>query len=315
MSANAHEIARWVEQHSEPFALDGGIAGLPNGGSIAQADVLGIAATTRLTGELTVAAHVLIRAAVEDHGFRAVLIEGTDGEYATGSALDRYVTAGEGDPVALLRASQGFLHTQETLDLVEWLRNWSAEHPDDPVRVVHGSGREPVPTDLAGIENELAGLSLGWLERTGQRIVHWGGTAHLVAAAPRLLGEAPLEKGAAAGHRLRAALGARYALLVLTFGGGELLGNPVLPAGPDLVESAFEGVPGRAFQLDLAELAHAPADVVAWWRHTLRTRCVGSVYGSGNAADTWVGIPEPGPLADGFVHVAKVGPPRFLASV
>lgn len=310
MSTNTNEATAWVRRYGKPVTLDGPIA-LPD--SVSTADVLGLASTTRLTGELTVAGHLLIRTAVEEYGFRAVLIEGTDGEYATGTALDRYITTGEGDPAALLRASQGFLHTMETLDLVEWLRAWSVEHPDDPVRVVHGRRQEPAPTDLAGTEAELAALDLDWLEETGQRIVHWGGTAHLVAASPRLLGELPHERGTAAGHRLRSVLGERYRLVVLTFGGGELLGNPVLPAGPDLVESAFEDVPGPGFRLDMAELADASADVVAWWRRMQRTRCIGPAYGPGNASDTWVEVSGPGPFADGFVHVAEVGPPHFLA--
>lgn len=313
MSIDPHEIARWVARHGTPFPLDGETARLAGGGAAARADVLGIAATTRLTGELTAAARALIRSAVEDHGFRAVLLEG-----GTSASLDRYVTTGEGDPRALLMESQSFLRTRETLDLLEWLRQWSAEHPHDPVRVVHGDGSRPAPVNLANpaeIEKELAGLGLEWLERTGQRVVHWGGTGHLVATSPRHHGQAPDEDGASAGDRLRARLGGRYALLVLTFGGGDLLGTPVLPAGPDLVESAFGDVPGAAFQLDLAELAGAPDDVVAWWRRTLRTRCVGPVYSRESAADAWVEARGPGPLADAFVHVARVGPPRFLTDL
>lgn len=314
MPTTAHSVTRWVTRHAAPVDLGDDAVAPDPGGAPARASVLGVAATTRLSGELTVMARLLLRSAVEDHGFRAVLVEGTDGPHSASAArLDRYVTTGEGDPAALLRSAQGFLHTRQTLDLVAWLRSWAVRHPEDPVRVVHGTGpAAPVPTDLAGTEEELARLALEWHGRTGQRVVHWGGPAHLVAASPRILGELPGERGASAGHLLRAELGHRYALVALTFGGGALLGHPVPPPAPDLVESAFADVPHEAFTLDLGHLDGSPDEVVRWWRRTSRLRCVGPRFDPGNEADAWVEAPGRAPVADAFAHVARVTPPLPL---
>ncbi|MFD3684749.1 erythromycin esterase family protein [Nocardiopsis sp. NPDC058631] len=315
MSTSTHPAAPWVASLAEPIAPHDRTIPLHPGGGPAKASVLGLAATTRVTRELTVAARLLLRSAVEDHGFRALAIEGTQGPFAAAAALlDHYVTTGEGDPAALLLASQGFLHTGEALDLVTWLRGWAAEHPDDPVRVVHETASEAssAPADLAQVEADLARRDLEWHGRTGQRVVHWGGTAHLVAASPRILGEAPEELHPSAGHRLRAELGDRYAVVALTFGRGEILGHPALPPSPDLAESAFEGVPHQAFHLDLAHLADAPDDVVAWWRRTSRVRCVGPSHDRDNEARTWVEAPGTAPVADAFVHMARVSAPTPL---
>ncbi|WP_307845719.1 erythromycin esterase family protein [Saccharomonospora sp. NB11] len=120
---------------------------------------------------------------IEHAGFRALFIEGTE---ETGLTLDRYLYTGEGDLRALVRSSQSFLRAVDVEDVLRGLRSWNREHPDDPVSVV--SVPNPVEADsLAGIEAALADTVLTWRAETGQRIVHWGGIAHLVAGETRRL--------------------------------------------------------------------------------------------------------------------------------
>jgi erythromycin esterase len=138
----------------------------------------------RSARELVAATHVLLRALVEQAGFRAVAIEGTQ---ETGMALDRFVRTGAGDPAALLAASQSFLRVHEALTVVRSLRAWTREHPDDPLSIVHDPTPYRAPAGLTEAEAALAHDDLTWHADTGQRIVHWGGTAHLVVGDPRTI--------------------------------------------------------------------------------------------------------------------------------
>ena len=65
------------------------------------------------------------------------------------------------DPIGLVRTSQGFVRTAETLELVRWLREYNLEHPGDPARVFHADG-DPAPGSPGAVEDHLADVDLRW---------------------------------------------------------------------------------------------------------------------------------------------------------
>ncbi|MGW9306586.1 erythromycin esterase family protein [Saccharomonospora azurea] len=259
----------------------------------------------RTARESVLATGVLLRCLIEHAGFRALFIEGTE---ETGLTLDRYLYTGGGRSAGARAVESAVLRAVDVEDVLRGLRSWNLEHPDDPVSVV--SVPNPVEADsLAGIEADLADTVLTWRAETGQRIVHWGGIAHLVAGETRRL--PPDHVGRSAGGALRARLGPGYAVAALTTGSGRAP-FPVPEPQPDFLESAFEGIPAGADEgllLDLHRAAdHAPDTVARWLRRPLRTRVIGPVYDPARDRNSRV---EAGPLADSLdvvVHLPHLTP-------
>ncbi|WP_114906475.1 erythromycin esterase family protein [Ornithinimicrobium murale] len=298
-------LAAWVAQHAVAFPVDDATQPPPR--VLSEATVVGLASAVRSARELVLATHALLRALVQDTdggapGVRAVSIEGTDAPFNTAADLDRWTVSGEGDLRTLLHASQGFLHNHEAEAVFRWLRHYAVTHPDDPVRIVHD--RAPVgadPDDLAEIELDLARRNLDWQHRTGQRIAHWGGTAHTVAADERHLPAMPEQTHRNAGGHLRAALGTDYAAAVLTMGTGSV---PffVPPTPPDLTEAVlrYSDVP---VLLALESDAAQSAIVRSWLRRPLRTRAIGPSYDPARDADAVV---ENGPVGESINAIVYV---------
>jgi len=301
---NAPDVAgEWALRWARPFPLDGRdvFPELPT--ATTSATVVGLAASVRSSRKIVLATHAILRGLATHAGFRAASIEGTD---ATGGALDRYVTEGAGQPEALVGSSQGFLRTRETVELVRWLREFNVEHPDDPIRVVHGNG-DSDKGRLDRLEQALAASVLRWHETTGARIVHLGGTAHTLVGDPRTVSPNDANAHRNAGGYLRAALGQRYQALALTTGAGNAP-FPV-PAPPrHFTEAVFAGTTAGGLLLDL-DIDHSPPPEVArWLRAPMRTRCVGPAYDPANDAEHYVAA---GPLrtaVDGLLHVARTTP-------
>lgn len=248
---------------------------------------------------------------VRQSGFRAVFVEGSD---ATGADMDRYVTRGLGDPVALAAASQSFLGTRETVDLLEWLRSYALAHPEDPVRVVHGDVPDGATGTLGEIEQRLAARDLRWHEQTGQRIAHLGGIAHTIVGRPRSLSPWPGPEQAHdnAGAHLRQALGPGYTAIVMTAALGR---GPVPLPEPDasLTESAFAAVDLDCFLIDLRASQAPPPEAARWLARPLRMRCIAPGYDPARDTDFHV---DAGPLADcvdRIVHVRRVDPTTFIS--
>ncbi|PWV83986.1 erythromycin esterase [Prauserella marina] len=296
-------VRDWIGEHAAPLSLDPAASPVALPSTLATADVAGLAASIRHARELVLATHVLLASLVDTAGFRAVNIEGTDSGYGTAGALDRYVRTGDGDPSALLAASQGFLRTREALEIVGWLRDWNIRNPADPVSVVHLDSPGGA-SSLDDVERDLALRNLTWLERTGQRIVHWGGTAHTLPADPRVI--PPATAGRNAGGILRAELGAGYAAVALTVGSGNAPFPVPAPPG-DFLESAFAGT-GEPVLLELPDPGVADPRVAAWLRAPVRTRMIGPVYDPAEDRNFRI---DGGPLTEtaaAIVHVPRFGP-------
>ena len=296
MSRRPPEVSSWLGQIAVPFEPDGLVPALRD------AAVVGLAAAIRTTRELNLASHAIARSLVLHAGFRAVHIEGTTD---TGAGLDRYVTTGAGDPIGLVRTSQGFVRTAETLELVRWLREYNLEHPDDPARVVHTDG-DPSPGSPGAVEDQLADVDLRWRERTGSSIVHLGGMAHMIVGDPRTLSPYS-QTGRSAGALLRGALGTGYHAIALTAGSGHAP-LPVPEVPEDFVESALDRLPLPALMLPLRVGSAAPPAVSRWLRTPLRIRCVGPNYDPEKAADFHLTAGPTNEAIDTVVHIQRVTP-------
>jgi erythromycin esterase len=293
-------VREWVGAHARPVVLNGaGIEGLPT--VLSSARIVGIASPVRSARELLLATGAVLRALVADAGFRAVMIEGTD---PVAAALDRYVRTGDGDPDRLLRGGQGFVRFAEVLAVVRWLRDWAVRHPDDPVSVVHDDGF--AAGSLAEVEARLARRDLDWHAVTGQRVVHWGGTAHVVVGDPRTV--TPDQTHVNAGGLMRRELGSGYAAVALTAGSGEAP-FPVPEPPDDFVESRFGALTGPAL-VDLG--AAGSVAVREWLRRPLRTRMIGPVFDPANAHEARVDAGPIGEAVDVFLHVPRFGPAELL---
>jgi erythromycin esterase len=296
---------------------------------VEQATVVGLGASTRQAHELLAAQHRILRLLVEELDFRAVLFEMSA---ATGRVLDEHVRTGAGDPVELLAAERPFWRFAEIVAVVRWLRDHAEAHPDDPVRVLGGDANadatdaadDPVaeqiaarapelddrPDTLGYIERHLAETSIWWHERTGARIVHWGGSGHTAIGDRRVaaLPPGPPFVDRNAGSYLRERFGPGYVAIGLTFDHGDAP-YPVPPASPSLVDAVLARAGLDAYLLDLhAGAGTRPAGVDRWL--TAQARLIGPRYDAAHDADYHLAGAA---LADWFaaiVHIQQVTPAR-----
>src|SRR5690606_10323372 len=91
--------------------------------------VVGLGEATHGSREFFQMKHRLTEFLVREMGFTAFLLEAS---YAACLNIDAYVMRGEGDRAAAL-ASQGFWtwDTEEVTDLIEWMRAYNEQQPDE----------------------------------------------------------------------------------------------------------------------------------------------------------------------------------------
>ncbi|NKY87207.1 erythromycin esterase family protein [Nocardia veterana] len=279
MTTSTTPVTHWIEQHAHALtsaAPDPLIGPAALREMVGAARVVALGASTRDAHELSVFAHRMVRFLVVHMGFRSLVVEGDD---AASAALDAYVRTGIGDPRTLLAAARPFWRIEELLDTVTWLRGYNREHPDDPVRIAHPEPHREVTVrsgDLGVIEEMLADNVIRWHDRTGHKIVYWGGMAHTVAAETRtvLLGDERVTHRSAGGH-LRRHYGAGYVSVGLTFDHGST--SHVFPPPPaDFAEAVLGSTSLDAYLLDLR--LPGPDEVRTWLTEPAKTRVIGPVY-------------------------------------
>ncbi|MBO2465352.1 erythromycin esterase family protein [Actinomadura violacea] len=278
------------------------------------AEVVALGAAARQTRELSVVAHRIVRLLVEEEGFRSLALEGDD---AARLGLDTYIATGHGDPRELLGGARAFWQSEEILDLIHWMRSYNQRHPDDPVRFAQAPDRQVRHTTrldgLAGLERELADGVVWWRERSGDKVVYWGGMAHTAVGDPRTVSpSSPPETHRNMGGYLREHMGTRYRSIGLTLGHGSI-GVPLPSPSTQFADSALSaGAAGQAgYLLDLR--APQPEPVHHWLNAPTKTRLIGPSY---DPADDAAYHLSGGSLAAWFdiiLHTEEVTPARLLA--
>jgi erythromycin esterase len=133
--AELGEVTRWVAEHATPLAsteLGTDLADLSRlRDVVGDAQVVGIGGSTYGAHEQFALTCRIIRYLVEELGFRSVA---TEDDWDKGLELNRYVQTGAGRPEELLADAGMPWRTREVAGLLEWLRAFNAEHPDDPVQ-------------------------------------------------------------------------------------------------------------------------------------------------------------------------------------
>ncbi|HEX2251988.1 MAG TPA: erythromycin esterase family protein [Thermoanaerobaculia bacterium] len=136
------------------------------GRRVAPARLVALGEATHGTGDFTRFKHRLFRHLAEEHGYRLFLLEANLPECRD---LDRWIQGGAGDPRRLLaRLDEWIWNTGEMLELLEWMRAYNRDHPDDPVHFAGFDMKRPVaamdavvaavrPAD-PGLAHELAAL-------------------------------------------------------------------------------------------------------------------------------------------------------------
>ncbi|MGI5380154.1 erythromycin esterase family protein [Streptomyces sp. CA-251387] len=102
---------------------------------IADARVVGVGEATHSSHDFFALKDRVFRHLVEKKGFRTFALEAP---WSTGLRLNDYVLYGKGEPRRIMREEfqRDYLwwNTTDHLRLVEWMRAYNRQHPDDPVR-------------------------------------------------------------------------------------------------------------------------------------------------------------------------------------
>jgi erythromycin esterase len=248
--------------------------------------------------ELYALKHRLVRLAVEVLGFRALTVEEDE---AVGAAIDHHLLTGEGDARAVLASAWWPWRTAEFVDMLRWLRARNTAHPDDPVRFVGVDGSD---------HHARALRTLAGHDRTGEKVVYWGGIAHTAVAAPGDVPAAPDDTND--GLVLRERLGDAYVSVGVACLEGAATGPDRLsPPTGNTAESVLARPGLDRFVLDLH--AEQPERVRRWLRSPTAIRVIGPRYDpDDDTAHRMAG----GSLADWFdviAFVRRITPVHYLA--
>ncbi|WP_344882812.1 erythromycin esterase family protein [Nonomuraea antimicrobica] len=310
-------VRQWIRQHAHPLttlAPHDPLADLAALHGLARdATVVALAASARQTHELSAIAHRMLRFLVEEMGFRSIALEGDD---AARLHLDEFVRTGRGDPQALLADARSFWQTEEIVDVIRWMRAHNERHPHDQVRFAGVPDRAPLrpgnPQTVGDdIEQRLAENTIWWHEHTGDKIVYWGGLAHMVNGSTRTVSPpSPPPTHRNAGSYLRERFGSGYLCIGLTFHHGSLP-YPVPAPPPDFAEAPLGDAGLDSFFLNLH--APGPASVRAWLNTPTRTRLIGPVYDPGDDAAHHLSGGSLAGWMDVIAHHRQVTPVRVIS--
>lgn len=166
------EIVEWIQTQAVPFETthpredNSDLEAVRD--LVGDAQVVSLGEATHGTAEFFWMKDRILRYLVEEMGFRFFMIEAN---YAESLAMNNYVLHGEGNPNAALSGMYFWTwNTQEVLDMVEWMREYNIEHPNDPVQFIgfdaqfHAGGTNVLYDYLRVVDSERASEIYGSLQ-------------------------------------------------------------------------------------------------------------------------------------------------------
>jgi erythromycin esterase len=112
------------------------------------ATVAGLGESTRFAHETFTVRDQLFRRLARHHRFRALALQD---HAAVAAMLDRYVTTGEGTASSALGTAFRPWRTVEMAAALEWIREFNAGSPHDPIRIFAVKPAQPQPADYDAI--------------------------------------------------------------------------------------------------------------------------------------------------------------------
>jgi erythromycin esterase len=267
------------------------------------ASIVGVARGAHGSRELTQLTHRLLRFLVDQLGFRSLAIEAS---WTTGLEIDAWLQTGRGDLTSRLRDANSWWRTSEFVAVLDWMRTFNQQHPDDPMRLV---GLDVAADSMSVLERRMATNLLSWQDHTGHKILYWSGS-HSAVGHARTVEWVPNEAGSigrSAGSYLREQLDTNYVSAGLTFhhGSVDLDGTSVaVPAPPADFADAAVAEPGLDYLLDLRARATDGTRMFDDTKAILRL--IGPNYNP-----TWPARMSGGPLTEFFdivLHTRAVTP-------
>ncbi len=107
---------------------------------IGDASLVGLGESIHTSGGFYEAKHRLLRYLVQELGFRAF---GIESPWQNAEWARTYVATGEGTATEAIAGIFGVWQSEAVLAMIEWLREWNVEHPDDPVHFFGFDNQQP----------------------------------------------------------------------------------------------------------------------------------------------------------------------------
>ncbi len=100
---------------------------------VGETKIIALGEATHGTSEFFTLKHRILAFSVKELGVRAF---GLEGNMLTVEKINKYVLGGEGPAQKSMWGIFAVWYNEEVLAMVEWVRNYNDEHPDDPVQFV-----------------------------------------------------------------------------------------------------------------------------------------------------------------------------------
>lgn len=123
----SEQVRQWIEANARPVHDLDALRGI-----VGDAAIAAFGETTRASAEIDRYRLRAFQFMVEELGFRALAI---NDDAIVAERLDDLIRGSSDDPVEALGAAWPPWRTEETVEVLQWMRAYNREHPADPVRL------------------------------------------------------------------------------------------------------------------------------------------------------------------------------------
>jgi erythromycin esterase len=123
----SEQVRQWIKASARPVDDLEALRGV-----VGDAEVVAFGETTRAASEIDRYRLRALQFLVEALGFRALAI---NDDAIVAERLDDFVRGADDDPAVALGAAWPPWRTEETVEVLQWMRAYNREHPADPVRL------------------------------------------------------------------------------------------------------------------------------------------------------------------------------------